>query len=405
MIARIVRPVREPVTWHLLSGEFPPDCGGVGDHTARLAEALYRRGHRTVVWTGRHARAVPVSKTSSFELRAVVERWHGAGLKALECALDAEPVPRRLLLQYSPNAFGCRGANLALTRWLGARRRAGEQLWVMVHEPFYPWRVFDKPTRWILSATQRTMLRDLVRRADRLLVATPKWEAPLRKMFGGPLPESPVWIPSFATVEVISAPDEIAVLRRHSDDGGRRIGVFGTLGGNLARRIDLLAHSVLTANPRHRLVLIGRGSTALATRLQHQHPELARRVHASGPQPAERLSLWLQSCDLFVQPCPGGANARRSSLTTVLAHARPLVTEAGSLTESLWQNQAGVYLVPESPTGEPLAVAALAWAAETDQSLRERADAALALYRRTLSLDFALHNLLSEATGISTESE
>ena len=39
------------MTWHVLTGEYPPDCGGVGDYSADLARALAETGDLVHVWT------------------------------------------------------------------------------------------------------------------------------------------------------------------------------------------------------------------------------------------------------------------------------------------------------------------------------------------------------------------
>ena len=37
--------------WHILTGEYPPACGGVGDYSALLAHRLKASGDAVVVWT------------------------------------------------------------------------------------------------------------------------------------------------------------------------------------------------------------------------------------------------------------------------------------------------------------------------------------------------------------------
>ena len=36
--------------WHLITGEYPPDIGGVGDYTRLLGDALSRCGDEVHVW-------------------------------------------------------------------------------------------------------------------------------------------------------------------------------------------------------------------------------------------------------------------------------------------------------------------------------------------------------------------
>ena len=38
------------ITWHLLDARVPPDCGGVGDYTALVADGLAAAGDIVHVW-------------------------------------------------------------------------------------------------------------------------------------------------------------------------------------------------------------------------------------------------------------------------------------------------------------------------------------------------------------------
>jgi hypothetical protein len=38
------------VTWHILTGEYPPQPGGVSDYTRQLARALVDAGDSVEVW-------------------------------------------------------------------------------------------------------------------------------------------------------------------------------------------------------------------------------------------------------------------------------------------------------------------------------------------------------------------
>src|SRR5687767_12590778 len=129
------------MSWHLLTGEYPPGGGGVGAYTALLAEALAAEGEEV------HVRA-PVADgapaPAGVRLHAV-EGFGRAGLKELGGELDEYPAPRTLLVQYAPQAFGRRGMNVAFARWVLGRAREGVEVRVMFHEPFFPFEWSRRP--------------------------------------------------------------------------------------------------------------------------------------------------------------------------------------------------------------------------------------------------------------------
>ncbi|MDQ3700472.1 MAG: glycosyltransferase, partial [Chloroflexota bacterium] len=51
----------------LVTGEYPPDVGGVGDHTHRLAHELAARGHAVHVVTSARRGADPAATAGSLD--------------------------------------------------------------------------------------------------------------------------------------------------------------------------------------------------------------------------------------------------------------------------------------------------------------------------------------------------
>jgi glycosyltransferase involved in cell wall biosynthesis len=307
--------------WHLLTGELAG--GGIGDYTRLLADALAAAGREVHVWS-------PDARPA--ELRGAVRHaMPGAGRAALRevgTELDRFPVPRRLLVQYAPQAWGARGMNLAFGRWLRARRRADDDVRVMFHEPFFPFG-WQRPQRNLLAAVTRVMARDLLRASTRAYVSTDAWERLLRPLAPVVLRIDTLPIPS--TIPFVDDPARIAALRRElSADGNRPVFVhFGTYGGMIAAMLTQALDRLIARRPDARVLLLGGGGPAFAQGLRSADPRFADALIAPGFLPPEEVSLHLQAADVAIQPYPDGANTRRTSLMACLANGVPTVSTRG----------------------------------------------------------------------------
>src|SRR3954463_7280401 len=124
-----------PRLWAILTGEYPPMSGGVADYSGNLAEALVAAGDPVHVFVPPECevqdRAVPPF------VRRLPDHYGPTGFSRLSRWIDDLPRHARLLVQYTPQAFGCAGMNVPFCLWLGAvaRRRPVD---VMFHEVHYP---------------------------------------------------------------------------------------------------------------------------------------------------------------------------------------------------------------------------------------------------------------------------
>lgn len=292
--------------WHLLTGEAP-GAGGIGDYTAVLADGLRAAGDGARVWAERDPRA-------------------------LGAALDRCPAPRRLLFQYAPQAWGARGMNLAVCRWLATRRRAGDEVRVVFHEPFFPFG-WQRPRRNLLALVNRVMARTLLRASSRAYVSTAAWEPLLRPLAPAGLPIDTLPIPS--TIPFVSDPAAVARLRAElSMDGARRVVAhFGTYGEAIAGMLEE-ALGGLHRRPEVRILLLGRGGAEFAARLRTRNPSLD--VVAPGELDARGVSIHLQASDAAIQPYPDGVDTRRTTVMACLANGVPTATTRGRLTDDVW---------------------------------------------------------------------
>jgi glycosyltransferase involved in cell wall biosynthesis len=373
--------------WHLITGEYPPSPGGVADYTALLAAALAEGGAEVHVWTSRGA------ASAAAEDRAAVHRlvadWSRAELARLDEALDGFAPPRRLLVQYTPGAWGYKGLNLGFCRWLVQRRARGDDVRVMFHEVWYPLQLRDRPRRWLLALGQRLMARTLMDACCSAYVSIPAWEPLLRaseRPRDGRRPVTVAWLPVPSNIPVNEDAEAVARLRGRLVPGGETlVGSFGTFSGMIGDLLAATLPRVLDGRADRVGLILGRGSDRFASRLLAGHPELAGRLHAAGALPADETSIHLQACDLLVQPYPDGLSSRRGSLMAGLAHGVATVSNLGRLSEPVWERTGCVALAAApDPAALTAAAAPLLASAEARAAL---GSAARATYRRHFAVE------------------
>lgn len=330
--------------WHVITGVYPPQPGGVSDYTALLAAGLAADGSDVHVWAPPAEGITPV--THGVTIHRHAGRWSRSDLTRLDGALGSFKAPRRLLVQYVPNAWGYRGLNFHFCRWMVHRRDRGDDIRLMVHEPFYPWRLRDKPTRWLLAAGQRWMIRKLLSASSQVYLSIPAWEKLLRSYETGDERQM-TWLPIPSTIPVIADPVRRVELRRRvASEGQIIIGSFGTFGGAIGKIMAQALPPLLVNYPERVGLLLGRGGDRLAAELLISYPELADRLIAPGGLDPEAVSLNLQICDVLIQPYPDGVSSRRTSVMAGLSHGLPIVTTQGFLSEPVWAEAGCVVLAP-----------------------------------------------------------
>jgi glycosyltransferase involved in cell wall biosynthesis len=371
--------------WHLVTGEYPPRSGGVGEYTELLAQALAAEGARAHVWA-------PAEAADGRGVAVHPAAFDRTGLVRLDRELDGFPAPRTLLVQYAPQAFGRRGMNARFCRWVLSRARRGDAVRVMFHEPFVRFSLV-RPQRNLLAAATRVMARLLLRAASAVYVSTPAWERLLRPL--APRSLGPMrWLPIPSTVPRVDDPEAVALLRARlcgGRSGARVVGHFGTYGGMIAPLLEPALLAVLAPPSTSIALLLGEGGPAFAERLRRLEPSLAGRLVAPGRLPRAALSVHLQACDVVVQPYPDGVSARRTSAMAPLANGVPVVSNAGAFTEPQWRG-GGVAL---APFPDPAALAAAALDLLDDPARRRGlAAAGASLYEREFSMRRTLDVLL-----------
>jgi glycosyltransferase involved in cell wall biosynthesis len=372
-----------PVHWQIVTGEYPPQPGGVSDYSRLLAHALSDAGDRVTVWAPacRH----PDESYPGVSVRRLPGTFGPRSLGLLDRALDALPEPRRILVQYVPHAFGWKAANLPFCFWLRSRRR--DSVWIMFHEVAYPHGTAYSLAENMLALVTRWMAAIAGRHAERIFVSIPDWRPLVESAIGKTVPLE--WLPIPTSVPVADDPAGVAAVRSRVAEGHPIVGHLGTYGRLIRPMLRRLLPALLGATAC-RVLLLGRGGDRFKDELIAKHPELAGRIDAPGELPADDLSRHVSACDLMVQPYPDGVSSRRTSVMVALAHARPVVTTLGDLSEPLW-SEGGVVLAPVDRPDE-LAAATVSLLADPAR-LRDLAVRARALYAERFDMSHTVATL------------
>lgn len=336
--------------WAVVTGEYPPQHGGVSDYTRLVARGLAAAGDAVTVYA-------PQCPGAALDDPGVtVDRLPGhfgpRGLAALDRRLAAHPRPDRVLIQYVPHAFGWKAMNLPFAAWVATRARRSAPVWVMVHEVNFPF-AWHPPAHALLGAVTAVMARLVLGAAGRLFVSIPGWVPRIRRLCPRARPAE--WLPIPSNAPTAADPGTVAAVRARYAAGGDLVGHFGTFGRPVADVLAPAARELLARRTGARLLLIGRGSD----RFREQLGPGADRVFATGELGADELPAHLRACDLLLQPYPDGISARRTSAMAGLANGVPVVTNLGFLSEPLWASAPGVTVAPEPDPGR-LAAAATA---------------------------------------------
>ena len=398
--------------WHIITGEYPPQLGGISHYSEQLAAELARNGCRVHVWCpASDAIDEQASDERASDKRAPgveVHRLPGIfsprGLLRMGRELNGFDGPRTLLVEYAPNAFGCRGLNLFFCIWLLARsvfRR--DDVRVMFHEPFF---YFGRQRlrRNLLAAVNRVMAVWLIAASRTIYLSIPAWERMLARYCLFRRPEM-IWLPVPATIPRVDDRARVRQIRRaHISTGAGRllVGHFGTYGEHIAGGLAKVLIELLDRRPGVAVLCLGARGEKFVAELSAAHTRLAGRLLAPGLLSPEELSLHLQACDLCIQPYPDGATSRRTSLMAALINGVPVVTTVGRLTEPVWSEAAAVSL---AKAGDAASITSAAERLLDDADLRSRAGlGGRQFYEKNFAMSLSVETLLEGSRQFAPDS-
>jgi len=320
--------ITQPRRWHLLTGEYPPAIGGIARFTAALAPELRAQGADPHIWVpggGGTGNGVPV--------HGLPDNFGTRSRSRLRKSLAPDDV---ILVQYTPNAFGLKGANLPFCHWLQRQAARGRDVRVMFHEPFFYFGWQSIPRNG-LALVQRAMAALLLRASSVVYVSTPSW-VPLLSPYTVGSRKTYSWVPVPTAIPVLRDPDRVSRWRAAmmGGIGGPLIGHFSSFPPDVQPGLHHVIRGLLSKIQDAHVLCIGKGSVRFADAFAREEPSLGWRLHATGELDPADVSCAIQICTVFVQPYPDGATGRRTSLTTLLAHGATVVSTIGRLTEDLW---------------------------------------------------------------------
>ncbi|WP_322489694.1 glycosyltransferase [Chloroflexus sp.] len=305
-----------------ITGEYPPQPGGVGDYTQRLAQMIAIAGHEAITLTARQGRWQLWRSTRNGN-EALVAPGGRASWRLVAAGRLARLVsrirPDWCHIQYQTGAYQLQVGINVLPLLL---RRTGIASAITYHDLLPPY-LFPKagPVRdWV------TLLPACA--ATAVIATNPEDEATLRNAG-----LQPRLIPIGANIEPALPPDyDRAAWRERLGvaAGEALIGYFGLLspGKGVDMLIDLVA-----GQPHWRLLIIGGAATAPTDRAYAGTVQqrlatagLRDRVIITGHVAAEHVSAYLSACDVVTLPFRDGASLRRGSLLAALAHGCAIVT-------------------------------------------------------------------------------
>jgi glycosyltransferase involved in cell wall biosynthesis len=286
----------------LLSGGFPPQFDGIGDHTWWLSQELANQGHEVVVFTS----FVPERpKPAGVGVICCFEPEKPRTIQSLPDTLHAAGEFDWLIVQYNPFSFGPRG----LAPWLlSALRKIKIPLALMFHEtyvPLWPWR-FTVMRLW-----QYPQFVLLVQMARVVFVSTGRW-----------LPQVARWTRKHCSVLPVGSNLPRCELTRAEAKAKLGfppetllLGIFGF--AHISKRIEWVgaaARRIYDRYPKTQLLSVGQPSDELLTACGPVP------VHQHGFLPATEASLRLRAMDLFLAPFVDGISSRRTSVVSAFQH-------------------------------------------------------------------------------------
>ncbi len=358
----------------LVSGEYPPMQGGVGDYTREMARAFAAAGHAVSAIVPRSLASAYVEPGGlSWRVLPVVEDWRwGCWRTVSEAVCQVEPDV--VDVQYQAAAYDMRVPAINLLPW-HLRRATGAAVTVTFHDLKPPY-LFPKA-----GPLRSYAVRALGRLVDAAIVTNVEDEVTARRWWGGGARQRPHLHRIPIGSNIPAAPpegyDRQAWRAAHGyGDVDLVWAYFGFL--NESKGGETLVQALAQAPRHHKLLMVGGQvgtsdptNQGYAGRVETLIAELGvgDRVAWTGYVATRAVSAALIGADIAVLPYRDGISFRRGSLHAALAHGCAIVSTTPRVPIPELENGANVLLVRPD---EPDAVCDAALRLEQDVELRRQ---------------------------------
>jgi glycosyltransferase involved in cell wall biosynthesis len=325
----------------LLSAEYWPTPGGVGDYTQRLGAALALRGEQVAIWTLREQRLVALDPSDGRNPIAVFgpADWRWNCWPAIANAVRRIQ-PDLLHIQYQTGAYGMHPA-INLLPWRIGRMPQRPRVVVTAHDLLLPY-LFPKAgfvRNWVTRRLFEDSAATIVTNSDDLtcLAGSQPLPSPTNPArFTGHLKTAPQLIPIGSNIAVDPpAGYDRSEWRAHLGitPAETLVAFFGLI--SPTKGLDVLLDALQRLPEQFRLLIVGGEAPAAqdrayaaALRARIAAPAWRGRVIITGQCPEQEVSGHLLAADLAALPFGDGASFRRGSLLAALAHGLAVVTTA-----------------------------------------------------------------------------
>ncbi len=391
------------MVWHIITGEYPPQLGGVSDYTYQISQELAKEGEQVHVWSpdiGPAAFDQPAvfHQPAAFhqekaQVHALPRGYGFRWLRQLDRQLRSYKGPRNILIQYVPHMYGWKSMNLAFCWWIFRQRK--QKVCVMFHEVAFPFRSGQPLRHSLLAAVHRAMAWSILRSVRHSFTSTEPYLALLRNLGNSRTPIGMLRICSNVPME--SYRSEGADHRDEDRRGAFTVGIFSNFSPELRTTLEPAIGAILE-NPRISVALLGPGESFRKS-LAQQFPQAADRIATTGRLHVTQIGKHMRSCDALLQLYPDGASAARGTLIAALASGVPVVTTAGPDTDRLLLESGAMLFSEGSQQSIRDAVELLR---ETPARARELGARALRLYSESFQ-PAAIVSAIREAMGCPNE--
>jgi len=360
----------------LISGEFPPMQGGVGDYTRELGRAMAILGHDVMLLTS--VNAADAEQSADFRIFPIIEGW-GRPFWRSANAFFAQESADVVNIQYQTAAYGMKPAINLLP---GRMQFQGSKKPIMVvtfHDLLVPFlfRGAGPLRRWVTDV--------LARRVDGVIATNEEDAASLDER----APDTPRRLIPIGSNIAPAALDEFdrQAWRDHWGITADQLALsyFGFLNQSKGGEELIEALGKLVAGGRDaKLIMIGGKvgasdptNMAYLSRVEQLIGRLGLegRVIWTGYLPDREVTATLKASDVCVLPYRDGVSTRRGTLMAALAHGLPIVTTTPRMPLAQFRDGENMLLVPpENPDAIAGAVSRLA----DDTTLREQVGAGAA---------------------------